>query len=313
VGLCGIQSYFFRDLLYVLQKKWIDSDRADRFTTLLGNNGYFSSEAWRGEYRKYASENQLHSVSSSTLTGDLSLRYIRMILRRDYYIPLMVLPLAAFCLFCVIDSELCTDAGDGDLYLRLMTLLGLEALYGGLVFVLSRHFFGKWLKDNPQYREQKDEIIRSYLEGYLFSCSYFCVVVGQNYVHGFDGRRFHTLPRDGIKRGRWLVECDKILWTLRNSDESFDAFNLYVRDEYRFNIYFLCTRGDYYSVTDNGEFCARNRFCIPLDQFQVKMIMDRFFQKISSDMKPVFIERNRNRATYVSIRRCMSPLILDKE
>lgn len=75
------------------------------------------------------------------------------------------------------------------------------------LYLLSFRPFSSWLGTHPKYREQKDEIKNSYLEGDAFTCSCNSVVVGKKYVHhAFDDIDFFTEEKDNLKDVKVQVE-----------------------------------------------------------------------------------------------------------
>ena len=164
----------------------------------------------------------------------------------------------------------------------------------GFLYLLSFRPFSSWLGTHPKYREQKDEIKNSYLEGDAFTCSCNSVVVGKKYVHhAFDGIDFFTEEKDNLKDVKVQVERLMIYTHSRHSE-------IYVGDEYHFRIVFCC-----------GEDDILKEYGITLDQFQVKMIMDRFFPDVSWKDRVAFTERRTYYSSFASMRNCISEPVMD--
>ena len=115
----------------------------------------------------------------------------------------------------------------------------------------------KWLDSFEEKGIGVREIETSYREGDAFECSINSVVIGPYYVHGVDGEKFYTVPRNMINAVAWNV--DRFIISAKTKYGT-----VYKGDEYRFYIVFK---------SGNGEVLFR----IPLDQFQIRMIMDNYF------------------------------------
>ena len=145
-----------------------------------------------------------------------------------------------------------------------------EIPYFVILYMFSLSFLKTWINDHPRYKNSMKEINRSYITGDAYECSYFCVVIGPKYIHGFDGEKFHTVLRENVTACTWDIERMVIYSTGKYGER-------YVGDEYRFSIKFQCKDSD-----------IGSSFKITLDQFQIKAIMDRHFPQISSDENPSY-------------------------
>lgn len=257
-------------------------DFAYEFRNLLSSDRYFAGDTWKRKYRRYRDRHSLHSLNSHSLLTDLSFRYIRMALWRDWYLWLFIIPASGMCGYVLV-STLFNLRFPFDLLAFI--LIGSEALYLLVIVFLSFRFFGKWLKKHPHYQDKRDEIAESYLNGYAFECAHFCLVIGNKYIHGFDGHEFHTVERSNVCVAKWLVERLHVYTTMRCGSKMF------VRDEYRFNINFACGGQD-----------SRDDFHIALDQFQIGMVMELVIPKVSSNVHPIYVYDSVDWLRHVSIR-----------
>lgn len=198
------------------------------------------------------------------MKADLSTRYTRKVLKRDFYIPLLIVPLVATLPAYLFKSPLF------ELLVVCFNVVA-EITYLGILYFFSITFLKTWLKKHPRYKSNIKDISNSYITGDAYECSYFCVVIGPKYIHGFDGEKFNTVLRDNVESCTWVIERLIIYASGRYGEE-------YLGDEYRFNIRFNCKNAD-----------SGSSFRITLDQFQIKMIMERYFPDISSDENPKFI------------------------
>lgn len=259
---------FFFVNKYETNLKEKNDDDAEYFGSLLESGEYFNSMEWQFKYQQYTENSKPHHLSSGNLKTELSLRYIKKVLRRDFYVPLLIIPFAGVTLGQIIQQYTLSDTPFG--LIMLSFIAALEVAYFALLYQISLKFIKNWLNDHPRYKNSIKEISNSYNSGDAYECSYFCVVIGPKYIHGFDGEKFHTVLRDNVVSCTWDIERLVIYSTGKYGER-------YVGDEYRFNIKFLC------KDADRG--CS---FKVTLDQFQIKMIMDRYFPDISSDKNPAF-------------------------
>ena len=81
---------------------------------------------------------------------------------------------------------------------------------------------------------------------------------------------YYTVLRENVTACTWDIERLVIYATGKYGER-------YLGDEYRFSIRFQCKDAD-----------IGSSFKITLDQFQIKLIMDRYFPKISSDENPAY-------------------------
>ena len=142
-----------------------------------------------------------------------------------------------------------------------LTVIGL--LHLEILLYISGRAFKKWQKQDENVKYDPLEIEKSYLEGTAFEHSFNCVVVGRRFVHAFDGKRFYTVERSDLGAVEWEIVRFKLLGS--HSD--------YIRDEYRFYAKFNCwVLGTY------------RPFSIALNQYQIKLLMEKFFPDSSSDL-----------------------------
>lgn len=59
--------------------------------------------------------------------------------------------------------------------------------------------FSRWLNSHPYYRDRKDEIVNSCINGYLFECSFNSVIIFPDYIHAFNGIVFYAVNRSDVK------------------------------------------------------------------------------------------------------------------
>ncbi len=275
LGMIGCAAFILLLFFFVMKHesnlKEKNDDDAEYFGSLLESGEYFNSMEWQFKYQQYTENSKPHHLSSGSLKTDLSLRYIKKVLRRDFYIPLLIFPLVGVTPGMLIQDYSLSDIPFGLMMLIFIaTLALLEVAYFAILYQVSLRFIKNWLNDHPRYKNSIKEISDSYNTGDAYECSYFCVVIGSKYIHGFDGEKFHTVLRDNVVSCTWDIERLVIYSTGKYGER-------YVGDEYRFNIKFLC------KDADRG--CS---FKVTLDQFQIKMIMDRYFPDISSDKNPSF-------------------------
>ncbi len=55
------------------------------------------------------------------------------------------------------------------------------------MYMQSLPSFSRWLNSHPYYRDRKDEIVNSCINGYLFECSFNSVIISPDYIHAFNG------------------------------------------------------------------------------------------------------------------------------
>ena len=306
---------------YISVVRQKENDRVFRhFSSLLKSNGYFNSALWRHNYNRFCQKHPLHSLSSSSMERDISFRYIVRSIKKNIGICSVGFAVIALCFSLPESFSLSKDlypfisflfGSDTAVYLDNFFKSGFNAtitsflivfiiiwlLYLTVIYLYSIRIFERWLKKHPHYIAEKDRIKHSYLNGYAFECSYFCAVIGPEYVHAFDGTDFHTVSRKNISSVKWLIEKYQVYYQSPRSKSG--SVLCYAGDEYRFNIRFTC------KGTDTKDF-----FYITLDQFQGKMIMDNFFPDISEDTDPEICCSDIRSDSLAPISGCTSSLIL---
>lgn len=265
---------------------------ADGFRKQIENGEYFNKESWQKEYDSYCAGHPLKSLSALSFQSDISCRYLRRLLK-IFWICVLIPFISLAC--SVFITAPCHAGLFG--FKFFWTVLAFACMFAtgimGFLYLLSFRPFSSWLGTHPKYREQKDEIKNSYIEGDAFTCSCNSVVVGKKYVHAFDGTDFFTEEKDNLKDVKVQVERLMIYTHSRHSE-------IYVEDEYHFRIVFCCGEGD-----------ILKEYGITLDQFQVKMIMDRFFPDVSWKVRVAFTERRTYYSSFASMRNCISEPVMD--
>lgn len=259
-------------LLFFLHDGIKDEQFAAEFFECVHQGKYFSSATWQKNYRNYRNTHGLSPLRSANMYRDLFFRYLKKIIRRDWYVPLVVYPLLIIAgfepvqLFESYVLQIRRDVPDSGLQLIAELMLNLTViglLHLEILLYISGRAFKKWQKQDENVKYDPLEIEKSYLEGTAFEHSFNCVVVGRRFVHAFDGKRFYTVERSDLGAVEWEIVRFKLLGS--HSD--------YIRDEYRFYAKFNCwVLGTY------------RPFSIALNQYQIKLLMEKFFPDSSSDL-----------------------------
>ena len=236
------------------------------FRNRVKQNRYFSNQAWQKKYREYVRAHPLKSLDSSSITMDLLKRTIKSRIMLVSSIHLSHIGnILSFITQIII------------LYSLIKNILA--CISGGTIF-------SRWLKTHPEYTGKRDEIIHSYLNGYAFECACFCLVIGDEYIHAFDGHYFQTVRKESIVKVIPVIEHVLL-----------NYINYY--NEYQFKIKFI--------YTEAGE---EKAFFVTLDQFQVMMIMMQFFPDVQlANPQYISIEQPHG---YISVDQDTSPLVLDR-
>lgn len=295
ISLMIVSLIFIMLLFFLVNRRESDlmgknDNDADFFGSLLESGEYFSSMDWQFRYSQYTEGHKPCHLSSGSLGLDLILRYFKKVLRRDFYIPLVIFPLVGGTFAQIMQEYGFPDSSFGFMMFCITAVL--ETVYFGILYYLSQNILRTWIKNHPRYQNRMKEINGSYLSGDAFECSYFCLVVGPKYVHGFDGERFHTVLRENITSCAWDIERLVIYSTGKYGER-------YVGDEYRFSIKFHCKDED-----------MGSGFKITLDQFQIKMIMEKFFPDVTDAGNPVLKVSKTYGHRVSGIKNCASGPIL---
>lgn len=272
---------------YRLQK---NNNRSNFIRELVESGEYFSRKIWQRKYRDYCAKHPVKQLNASSLRKDLCFRYLKRKLK-NLYLWLIILPIAfAFPVNAIFMS--CTGGGILGLgfweNFMLTAFTVIMAVMSVLIF-LSLRPFGRWLDAHPQYADRKDDIIKSYLNGYMFECFCFIVVISRHYVHAFDGVNFYTIPRDGVVRVKTILKRYMVYSRGRNGET-------YTGDEYQFEIRFISDRA--------------GQISIPLDQFQIRMITDKFFPDIPDVDRCTMVTEKSYSYSLVSLKSCTSKLVI---
>ena len=264
VGTVATASFSYYES-YNSRKREQTDDFARKLFFQLDHGTYFESKSWLNAYRKFCFKHPMARISAGSLSGDLSRRYIKRIIRRDWYI-LIWIPAAALFLTIYIGnivgnivSENFISNSGFVLNWTLISCAVISVLYAAVLYLLSGNIFRSWLRNNPQYCHELQQINSSYIQGTAFATPYSCVVVGDPYIHAFDGRQFHTFPKSQIREVFWHVDRFLVF-----SKGGRCGVQKYKGDEYRFYVVFQ----------NAGEMVK-----IPLDQFQIRQMMDNYFEK----------------------------------
>lgn len=272
----AILFYFLRDNKPEKKEKYEDVERI--FRNRLKHNRYFSSPAWQMKYREYVRTHPLKSLNSSSITVDLLMRNI---IKSDV---LQEIAADLFWVFCIFNKY------GGVPGIIIWTILLITRLKNIMSCISSFTIFSRWMKNHPEYSGKRDEIIHSYLNGYAFECSCFCLVIGPEYIHAYDGKSFHTVRKENIVKATPVIDH-----ILRKSIPT--KINYY--HEYQFKIKFIYTEDEEEKV-----------FLVTLDQFQVMMIMMQFFPDLPSD-NPLYTSMKEPH-DYISVDNNTSALVLDR-
>ena len=81
-------------LLFFLHDGRKDEQFAAEFFECVHQGKYFSSATWQKNYRNYRNTHGLSPLRSANMYRDLFFRYLKKIIRRDWYVPLVVYPLS---------------------------------------------------------------------------------------------------------------------------------------------------------------------------------------------------------------------------
>ena len=227
----------------------IDDDIYKKFKSLIYSKKYFSTPYWTKACREYRVKHHPRKISATSLKTDLASKYILRIIKRDWYIPAVLIPLCAGFLSFSHSSK--TD------YWMITSVF--EAVYFAALIVMSNRPYRKWLESGETSEYHCDEINYSYLSGQAFVYSYNTLVIGEKFLHTFDGSDFHTVEKNNIQEIQLGVERIMVQRSSRYG-------KYYLRDEYRFRIKFFHEGG--YRDFD---------FSLVLNQFQIKQIIDKFF------------------------------------
>ena len=227
---------------------------------MLRNGTYFTRDVWQRKYGEFRKRHQVRRIFLQSMTMDLSYRFILKRLAIDYLAFLYLIPFLSLLLSFGIIYFAPSGMSTISIFLILLaTGVSCEFLYLTTVFLFSRSIFPKWLAEHPEYRNRASDIRLSYSNGKAFISGYSCVIIGDKYLHAFDGRSFYTVLRKEIQRTGWHI-VRKVVRRGRYDDK------------YLFNIHF----------SSAGQ-KRHEDFKITLDQFQIKMIMDVLFPGTSDD------------------------------
>ncbi|MBQ1427173.1 MAG: hypothetical protein IIZ03_09710 [Succinivibrionaceae bacterium] len=288
-------AFFLADREERLRKK--NDSFAMNFYNLLSRGEYFTRPIWQKAYRDYCSGYHHRHGSFFGIRMDLTLRY----LKRQLFFHSMIICLLAMVLggaaipFCAAledrGFQICLY-GDGDR--AVSTMLIVPIVYVLFLAVISFIKSKKWLdsSDGKENVVSMPEIESSYREGDFFECSINFVVISSGYVHGFDGVKFYTAARSMISAVAWKVERFTVF---RQNCYASD----YIGDEYRFYIVFK----------DCND---KELFRIPLDQFQIRMIMDNYFSAEAAKCTQIgYEERKLFNFEFMTMKGCTSPVLLE--
>ena len=270
---------------------------AMNFYNLLSRGEYFTRPIWQKAYRDYCSGYHHRHGSFFGIRMDLTLRYLkRQLFFHSVIICLlaMVLGFAAIPFCAALEDRGFQICLHGDGARAVLTMLIVPIVYVLFLAVISFMKSKKWLdsSDGKEYVVSMPEIESSYREGDFFECSINFVVIGSGYVHGFDGVKFYTAARSMISAVAWKVE--RFIVFRQNSYTSD-----YIGDEYRFNIVFK----------DCND---KELFRIPLDQFQIRMIMDNYFSAEAAKCTQIgYEERKLFSFEFMTMKGCTSPVLLE--
>ena len=239
-----------------------DDTFAVSFFKQLVSGEYFNSSVWQNAYRDYRTEYQQHRRSSLGIRTDLFIRCLRrlVVLNSVWMFVCTVVAGAANIPLGDVLKDLGVATADysqniGDRII--VTVITVPLIYLMVLCLVAFLKSKKWLDSFEEKGIGVREIETSYREGDAFECSINSVVIGPYYVHGVDGEKFYTVPRNMINAVAWNV--DRFIISAKTKYGT-----VYKGDEYRFYIVF---------ESGNGEVLFR----IPLDQFQIRMIMDNYF------------------------------------
>lgn len=232
-------------------KAYIDKEIYEKFKVLIHTKKYFSSPGWIKAYGEYCVKHSPRTISAIGLKTDLASKYILRIIKRDWPIPVFFIPL--FAAFPAMRYS--SETGPW------LVMTGIvEAVYFSVLLIVSAGPYRRWLDNVEKCGYHCDEINNSYLSGQAFEYSYNTLVIGKKFLHTFDGHDFHTVEKNNIREIQLGVERITV-------DRTIGRARYYSRDEYRFRITFFHEGG--YRDFD---------FSLVLNQFQIKQIIDKFFQ-----------------------------------
>jgi hypothetical protein len=269
---------------------------ASNFRARLNGGEYFNSSCWQKAYSKYRSRYLHHHLPAGSIMTDLSIRCLKICFRRNllWLIWLMGFAMVAPLMFCELEHL------DPDIrFAPLAGCIGIVVsffIYTLFIYIFARMKCKLWLELCEEWEIDQRSVESSYLEGTAFECNYNCVVIGNRYVHGFDGEYFFTVPRNQIREVSWFVERIMIFGRRRANPRS--RTKIYKGDEYRFYIVFSCIDGEKYKIA--------------LDQFQIKLIMDIFFA--AETVKPARIsysETSVDTPAFISLKKYTSPVLMN--
>ena len=272
---------------------------------VLRKKEYFTRKIWKRKYSEYLNKHPLenHRLKAASMTADLSWQYMKKLLRNYFLVSALTIP-AGFVLWLVYISDYIkperssTEESCG----IILTIAAENLVFFALLYLISRHVFKKWISGHPD----ASIIQNSYADGYAFTNSYYSLVIGSKYIHGFDGEEFFSVPKNDIRKVKCRIELmganafqteienqiadirtqinrkgksESEFAYKRESEESKFQSELPTSvimpntgrrteydDRYMFNINLIT----HYNSID-----------VVLDQFQIKMIMDNFFPDIS--------------------------------
>lgn len=252
---------------------------AQSFEDLVRSGKYFSGKTWLRKYQDFSANHPVRRLFMPYLVLDLSFRYIKKRLVKYFFVYIFLIPPVFFVISVQIMRFLLPEnlSSGAQTWTMILTVTAGEFLGIALLWLLSLRVFPGWLARNPEYRKRIREIRESYKNGYAFTNFYSCAVISDSFVHAYNGIDFYTVPRNMIKKVGCYVER-VVTFQRRKSGGGHDE------DKYIFHIVF--------SMSD--DIMYKNSIRIPLDQFQVKMIMDVFFPNISDPENIVYESHRKN-------------------
>lgn len=260
--------------------------KVEALKTVLQKNNYFTRKIWEQKYSEYQKKHPLekHQLRAASIMSDLSWQYMKKIIRKSFLVPVLTIP-AGFVLWLgyIADYVNPVRSAKEETYGILLTIAAENLLFVMLIYLFSRLVFNRWIQDLPDAHIIKN----SYADGYAFTNSYFSLVIGSTYIHGFDGEDFFSVPKKDIKKVKCRIqrinENDKIHFSQRtfmNLTKAVQILTFFSKSSVHHHRSYRKSYRDTYVFSIKLLTDVRS-IHVALDQFQIKMVMDHFFPDIS--------------------------------
>lgn len=252
------------------RKKVRDDELSERFSKQFTRGRYFNSQALISAYDRYCERGMVFTSKPRRLGLRLGviLRRFRHLIRGNSMIMGAVIP----AVLMYVNVLMVHNGMILNPYVATV-LVSVEIIYAGVLYVRSLSIYDSW---HREYRSwDMSAIEASYMYGVMLSFRENFVIVSPSYIHILDGEQFHTFPREYIRRLRCIARRVKYYHESRREGRRERRLS-YFSDEYSFRIEFIPASGVAYKVE--------------LNQFQVKMLIDKYFSELKDDIEMSYEE-----------------------